>query len=52
MKKSLLEKLETISDRKVEVEEMLATPHIIKDQAQFKALSKEHAEIVPLAMCF
>ena len=52
MKKSLLQKLENVSDRKVEVEEMLATPHIIKDQAQFKALSKEHAEIIPLAMCF
>lgn len=52
MKKSLLQKLESVSDRKVEVEEMLATPHIIKDQAQFKALSKEHAEIVPLADWF
>ena len=52
MKKSLLQKLESVSDRKVEVEEMLATPHIIKDQAQFKALSKEHAEIAPLAVWF
>ena len=52
MKKSLLQKLESVSDRKVEVEEMLATPHIIKDQAQFKALSKEHAEIAPLAGWF
>jgi peptide chain release factor 1 len=52
MKDSLLQKLESLSDRKQELDGMLAAPEIAADQTRYRTLSKEHADLAPLVECF
>ena len=52
MKESLLTKLENLSDRLQEIEALLADPAVISDQNRFRNLSKEHAEVRPVVVCF
>jgi peptide chain release factor 1 len=52
MKASLIGKLESLADRRRELEAMLAVPEVIADQNRFRALSKEHAELSPVVDCF
>ncbi len=52
MKATLLDKLQSLADRRHEIEALLAAPEVIADQAKFRALSREHAEILPVVECF
>jgi peptide chain release factor 1 len=52
MKKSLEVKLEQMFERFQEVSRLLSEPGIIADQNQFKNLSKEYAQLEPLASCY
>ncbi|MEQ8663974.1 MAG: peptide chain release factor 1, partial [Gammaproteobacteria bacterium] len=52
MKSSLLGKLENLVERRRELDGLLAAPDVIGDQARFRALSREHAEISPVVACF
>jgi peptide chain release factor 1 len=52
MKKSLELKLEQLNERFEEINHLLADPAIIEDQSQFKALSKEYAQLEPIHTCF
>jgi peptide chain release factor 1 len=49
---SVLEKLEGLSARLTEISDALANPNVIADQARFRTLSKEYAEIQPIVDCF
>ncbi len=42
----MLNKLEEVADRFREVEGLLADPAVVKDQSRYRALTKEHAELV------
>ena len=52
MKESILLKLETLSDRYDEVGHLLGDADIIADQNKFRNLSKEYAELEPVAQAF
>ncbi|NOY62082.1 MAG: peptide chain release factor 1 [Gammaproteobacteria bacterium] len=52
LKPSLEQKLEQISDRLEELSALLAAPDVIGDQDNFRALSKEYAQIEPIVSCF
>ncbi len=52
MKKSLTLKLEQLSERFEEINRLLADPATIANQTQFKALSKEYAQLEPIQACF
>nr|VFJ49088.1 MAG: bacterial peptide chain release factor 1 (bRF-1) [Candidatus Kentron sp. DK] len=52
MKNSLVTKLHELQDRLQEVGHLLGSPGIIADQERFRALSREYAEIRPVADCF
>ncbi len=52
MKKSIELKLEQMLERFQEVSHLLSEPSIIADQTQFKQLSKEYAQLEPLATCY
>lgn len=52
MKKSLEFKLQQMLERFQEIARLLADAHIIADQQQFKALSKEYAQLEPVATCY
>ena len=52
MQPSLLRKLESLVERRSELDGMLAVPEVIGDQERFRALSREHAEISPVVECF
>lgn len=52
MKKSLETKLEQMLERFQEVGQLLSEPSIIADQNKFKNLSKEYAQLEPLATCY
>ena len=52
MQPSLLRKLETLVERRAELDGLLAAPDVIADQDRFRALSCEHAEISPVVECF
>jgi peptide chain release factor 1 len=52
MKPSVINKLETISDRLEEISALLADPDVMSDQNQFRDLSKEYAQIEPVVKCF
>jgi peptide chain release factor 1 len=52
MKTTITEKLTGLLERSREIEWLLASPDVISDQTKFKALSKEHAEILPIAKSF
>lgn len=48
----MINKLEEIADRFREVEGLLADPRVIKDQARYRALSKEHAELAEIVAVY
>lgn len=52
MKKSLELKLQQMLERFQEVERLLSDATIIADQNQFKSLSKEYAQLEPVAACY
>jgi len=52
MKASLEQKLQTLSDRYIELGGMLSDPSIINDQNRFRELSKEYASIEPVVQCY
>ena len=52
MKKSLELKLEQLLERFQEVGQLLSDASVIADQTQFRALSKEYAQLEPVAACF
>ncbi|MDP3705923.1 MAG: peptide chain release factor 1 [Legionellaceae bacterium] len=52
MKKSLELKLEQMLERFQEIARLLSEASIISDQNQFKALSKEYAQLEPVATCY
>ncbi len=52
MKKSLELKLEQMFERFQEVGRLLSEASVIADQNQFKALSKEYAQLEPVATCY
>ena len=52
MKDSLRIKLERLRDRLSELDHLLADQRVITDQAAFRALGREHAELSPVVSCF
>ncbi|HHH36875.1 MAG TPA: peptide chain release factor 1 [Gammaproteobacteria bacterium] len=48
MKPSTLDKLAALVDRRRELEALLADPEVIADQARFRALSREYAQLGPV----
>lgn len=52
MKKSLELKLQQLFERFEEVGRLLSEASVIADQNQFKALSKEYAQLDPVAACY
>jgi len=52
MNKSILLKLEKITERVEEISALLADPGVIGDQNRFRALSQEYAQVFPVADCF
>lgn len=52
MKKSLELKLQQLLERFQEVGRLLSESSVISDQNQFKALSKEYAQLDPVANCY
>ena len=49
MKSSLRLKLEQLTARLAELEHLLAAPETARDMDRYRSLSKEHAEIGPVA---
>jgi peptide chain release factor 1 len=52
MKKSLELKLEQMLERFQEIGRLLSEASVISDQNQFKTLSKEYAQLEPIAQCY
>ncbi len=52
MKKSLELKLQQLLERFQEIGRLLSEASVIADQHQFKALSKEYAQLEPVATCY
>ncbi|MCC7410661.1 MAG: peptide chain release factor 1 [Gammaproteobacteria bacterium] len=52
MIESLVRKLHALTERKAELDGLLADPAIIHNQDQYRRLSREHAEIDPIVRCF
>jgi peptide chain release factor 1 len=52
MKKSLELKLEQLLERFQEIGRLLSEASVISDQNQFRALSKEYAQLEPVATCY
>ncbi len=52
MKKSLELKLQQLLERFQEIGRLLSEASVISDQNQFKALSKEYAQLEPVATCY
>ena len=52
MTPSMLAKLEQLQARHEEVQALLADPDVINDQDQYRSLSKEYAQLEPLAKTF
>jgi len=52
MNKSILLKLEKITERVEEISALLADPGVIGDQNRFRGLSQEYAQLSPVADCF
>ena len=49
MTPSILRKLEALAERKVEVERLLAEPDALADPKRFRELSREYAQLEPIA---
>ncbi len=52
MKQSLIEKLDKLSERLIEVDALLSDPGTINNQNQFRELSMERAEISPVVSAY
>ena len=52
MNPSLVDKLEGLRERLVEVGALLAEPEVASDPSRLRALAKEHAELSPIVECF
>lgn len=52
MKASIVNKLESLSERYEELSALLSDPDIISNQDKFRAFSKEYSELEPVAQCF
>ena len=52
MKASIVEKLQNLSERYIEVGALLSDAETISDQAKFRTLSKEYAELEPVVQCY
>ncbi len=52
MKASIKAKLENLAERLEEINALMAAPDVINDQNQFRALSKEYAQLNPVIACF
>lgn len=52
MKASILEKLQTLSDRHEEVSALLSDPEVIGDQNRYRDLSKEYSELEPVVKTY
>ena len=52
MKSSIRQKLELLVDRLDEIDRMLASPDAANDMDQFRKLSRERAEVEPVAIQF
>ena len=52
MKPSIRHKLETLSERFAEITALLAEPETLSDQARFRALSREYAQLNPVVTAF
>jgi peptide chain release factor 1 len=52
MKESIRLKLESVRDRFEEIAGLLADPDVIRDQNQFRELSKEYAQVEPVVQSF
>jgi peptide chain release factor 1 len=52
MKASIVNKLESLSERYEELSALLSDPEIISNQDKFRAFSKEYSELEPVAQCF
>ncbi|AHF74202.1 Peptide chain release factor 1 [Candidatus Sodalis pierantonius str. SOPE] len=52
MKPTIVAKLEALQERREEVEVLLGDPGVIADQARFRVLSKEYAQLSDVTNCF
>ena len=52
MNPSLMDKLEGLRERYVEVGALLAEPEVASDPARLRSLAREHAELSPIVECF
>lgn len=52
MNKTLLSKLDTISERVEEISALLADPDVMGDQNKFRGLSQEYSLIQPISECY
>ncbi len=52
LEKTVLEKLQKIQKRHLELEKALSDPEVIADQARFHGYVKEHSELAPLVETF
>lgn len=52
MKDSLRHKLENLHERHEELSALLSSPNLINQQEQFRAYSKEYAQLEPVVTCF
>ncbi len=52
MKDSLTRKLESLLDRKTEIEALLSSPEVLDNQKQYRELSKEHSDVTPIVACY
>ena len=52
MNKTLLAKLDTISERVEEISALLSDPDVMSDQNKFRDLSQEYAVIQPISECY
>ncbi len=52
LKPSILNKLESLSERQQELEALLADAGVINNQTKFRSLSMEYAQISPLVACY
>ena len=52
MKSSLMDKLEGLHERLVEVGALLAQPEVASDPSRLRSLAREHAELSPIVECF
>lgn len=52
MKASLIDKLQTLVDRRIELAEELAAPDAARDADRFRRLSQEYAQLGPVAEAF